>query len=291
MSSDQTGARHLELCVRLCCRYSTALDLAKFLKFMVKPNTDLLSASSIREWTQSATFLPDKADSPFGTIPPFGFGFAMPWELFSVTASGTALPTPLVTKNGGVGTYISYVAFHPATELGAVVLISDSNPQFANGNTTFAFDVLSEIFDDLIPEVSSTNSEILSSLYSGTYTCERANPVLVQNVTLQVVGGSVTVATTMPDYGLIAAVNLSLLVDGVSQPQVFSSSLVLKIGDESIFWAYPYLSCIYLGDEISSNEPVRRPNYPGTFDLFEVQFDPSEGLLRWPALGTVCRRS
>ena len=190
---------------------------------------------------------------------------------FSVTASGTALPTPLVTKNGGDGTYISYVAFHPATELGAVVLISDSNPQLANGNSTFAFDVLSEIFDDLIPEVSSTNSEILLSLYSGTYTCERANPVLIQNfgcgnginVTLQVVGGSVTVTNTMPDYGLIAAVYLSLLVDGVSQPQVlpssYSSSLVLKTEDESIFWAYPYLSCIYLGNGISSNEPVRRP--------------------------------
>lgn len=271
-------------------RYSTASDLAKFLKFLINPTpAGLLSPSVIREWTRTATIFPN-------ATPPVGF--ALPWETLTIRTTNTT-STTIIFKSGGLGSYSTLIAFDPATELGVAATISDTTPTDTLPADTLALKALT----DLMPVVSSLNSELIASLYTGTYNCNQSEPILSKyrhvafpvsvgdndvNKTLVVETGSSVTITAVPETtSLAAALNVSLVVDGVARPQVFEASLLLKRGDENTFFAYPG-KCLQMLTTVSFLGEEMRPNYPESYDLLEFVFDFDAGLFRWPGFGAVC---
>ena len=209
------------------CRYSTALDLAKFLKFLLHPDEELLSETAIREWIRPTTLFPD-ASNPASV---WG-GFALPWELQPLTTTDNQ-STTLITKGGALGTYLSNIAFHPDSQLSVAMLTSVIN---ATSNVNYPANITSEILQGLIPAVQSIHSKLISSVYSGVYACKRSQEPMVSlnlaNVTFQVLGGSITVPAMAPGKALVVDLNITILENGVEASVTGSASLVLKSATE-----------------------------------------------------------
>ncbi|KAG0559192.1 hypothetical protein KC19_10G085700 [Ceratodon purpureus] len=265
--------------------YSTALDLAKFLKFLLKPDEKLLSETAIREWTKPTTLFPDTSDPTN-----IWNGFAMPWELVSLTTTDNQ-STTLITKGGAVGTYLSIIALHPDSQLGVSVLTSSPNTTLGLNGVSYPSVISSAILQDLIPAVQSIHSKLISSLYSGVYTCKRSQDPMVSpsfaNVTYQVLGGSINVTAMAPGKALVADWNITVLQNGVEAHLNYSASLVLKSAAEHSFWAYAR-SCSLISAGLSYDVEIARPNFPGSVYQSVFRFEPGMKVVRWPGIGAEC---
>lgn len=267
---------------RNACRYSTAIDMSKYVKFLMKPDTRFLSQASVSEWIHVNTLFPDNK----------GAGFALPWELDPITTSSNTTSI-LITKGGLVGTYETFIAFHPDTEVGIVVLTS-YGPNTTQDPVTLGTSILA----DFIPVVEAANFAIISPSYTGVYICEHTAPIVSPdlNATVEVLHGRIEV-TGSASQGLRAFVNVTSKEGGTATSQVFQAFLLLKNGTDNTFWANPTFSsgtwndCQYLAMSLTSGPDISRPNVPGTLYYYEIQFDPPSHLLRWPSWGAVCRKS
>jgi CubicO group peptidase (beta-lactamase class C family) len=265
--------------------YSTAMDLAKFLMFLLNPVKELLSATAVREWTKPTTVFPDAVKEGSALS-----GFALPWEFRPLTMTNNQT-TNVITKNGGLGTYLSDIAFHPDSQLGVVVLSSKNTT--AQDTYPGPGTISSQILEGLIPAVESIHSKLISSMYSGVYTCKRSDAPMVipngSNVTVQVLGGNISVPAMAPGNALEAVWNIAVSVNGVEVPVVGTTPLVLKpvAAGEQSFWAYPY-PCSSIAGALSVNPEFARPNFPGSVYDYELRFDPGKNLITVPSYGGEC---
>jgi hypothetical protein len=92
----------------------------------------------------------------------------------------------LSTKGGLVGTYQTFMGFHPDTEVGIVVLTS-YGPNTTENPETLGTSILT----DFIPVVEAANFAIISPSYTGVYICEHTAPILSPdlNETVEVLHG------------------------------------------------------------------------------------------------------
>ena len=266
---------HVSLTSRKSRRYSTAHDLAKFLKFLLNPNPALLTATAIREWTHPTTIFSATSTS----------GYALPWELQELTTSDNE-STTLITKAGDVGSYHSEIAFHPGSQLAVAVLTSADN---ASSDSVLAT-VLAPILRDLIPEVESVHSKIVSSIFAGDYLCKRSAAAMAsvndEGVTFRVLGGMISLAAMKPGKAMVARMNVSVDENGVAGRLAGTGSLVMRFGRE--FWAYPELSCGAISGLLSYDPEIARPNYSGSVYFWELVFEPKKKKVSWPAIGAEC---
>lgn len=252
------------------------MDLAKFLMFLLNPVKKLLSATAVREWTKPTTILPALN------------GYALPWELRPLFMTNNQTTT-VTTKNGGLGTYLSDIAFHPDSQLGVVVLSSKNTT--AQDNYPGPSAISSQILRGLIPVVDSIHSKFISGMYSGVYTCNRSQPIVSpngSNVTVQMLGGNINVPAMAPGKSLLAVWNITVAVSGVEVPVLGTTVLVLKpaAAGEQSFWVS--LSCSSGSGGLSSSPEFARPNFPGSVYILELRFDPAKNLLRFPSYGGEC---
>lgn len=255
--------------------YSTADDLAKYLKFLINAEPPLISENSIREWTSPATIFTDQMG-----------GYSFPWELEKLYENSTDF---LITKSGNINSYLSRLVFDPPTQLGVVVLtVIESG--ISSGSPEELADI---IIRTSIPAVQSVNREMLADMYAGDYSCPRsrsfASPTL--NSSVQVKTGTISVSVS-PTVGLLADVDISFSNAGEPTTKVGGTwALLLKNGTENSFWFGDGSSCSGIVGSVSSGPDLENPNTPGSLYTDVVVFDPENGSLKWPALAGSCFKS
>ncbi|CAM6085707.1 unnamed protein product [Calypogeia fissa] len=251
--------------------YSTTTDLAKYLIFLLKAKPALLSAATIREWTRSMTIFPD------GNV-----GYALPWELLTINSTRREF---LITKNGGIGNFMSIVAIHPPTQLGVSVLLAlNQNSSIGPGQ------VMEEVLNYLIPLVEEKTTEIIDPFYKGHYVCKATPPIISSplNITAEVLGGFIDIVDS-PSLGLLASFNVSVLLEGQLSPQIVSVGMLLKNSTENSFWLGNVgIGCAASLALIGAVPSTTHPNYPGTDYAYEIKFDFANRTVLWPAPGAVC---
>lgn len=177
------------------------------------------------------------------------------------------------------------IAFHPGSQLAVAVLTSAENASSLSVRQT----VMAPVLRDLIPEVESVHSKIVSSIFTGDYLCKRSAAmasVNVEGVTFRVMGGMISVAAMKPGKAMVATMNVSVAENGVAGRIAGTGSLVMRFGRE--FWAYPALSCGAISGVLSYDPEIARPNFSGSLYFWELVFEPKKKKVSWPAIGAEC---
>lgn len=240
---------------------------------MLKAQPPLISATSIREWTHSRTIFPDGNS-----------GYALPWELAKVNATGNEF---LITKDGIIEEYRAYIAIHEPTQLGVSAVLVTTNASLRPPS-----DLVLDLHNLLIPIVEAANAKIIDAAYTGHYVCKATRSIFSQplNATVETLGGYLDI-TGSPSQGLSALVNVSLLEEGMPTSLVLQAqAMLLKNATENSFWLGDGANCFIYFAVISQAPSYTDPNSPGSDYLYEIKFDLTKKTLLVPALGSVCVR-